>query len=357
MRLSATVAEDQGIGRVALVILIVGLGMLLEHATALGDKHGGWDAFAIWNFHSRYLADPANWRNLFLNTDTEHPDYPPGQPALSAFCLRLFSGKHQELIAYMWAMFFTISVPLLLFSGLWNKNRIVALIVFYIVCANNDFVGFGVSQYADMLVAALALGAYLAVEAAEERQEWCGVAVFLLTAAALTKNEGALIAVLFFVFYGGRFFRGRRWLYALSGAVLPLACLIAYRSVCPVHSDMLGGIGSGVWQKIADVSRYRKIYESVNAVADSKFHYLQVFVLLAFIVSLFRKSVPGRGAWLVLAWLAGYFAIYVVTPHDLEWHLQTSLDRLLLQVMPVALYLASSRLSDVGINVTGKLPG
>jgi hypothetical protein len=35
---------------------------------------------------------------------------------------------------------------------------------------------------------------------------------------------------------------------------------------------------------------------------------------------------------------AGYFFIYVGTPHQLEWHLRYSLDRVLMQLWPSALF-------------------
>jgi len=34
----------------------------------------------------------------------------------------------------------------------------------------------------------------------------------------------------------------------------------------------------------------------------------------------------------------GYYLVYIVTPHDLAWHLQYSLDRLLLQLWPSAIF-------------------
>jgi hypothetical protein len=35
--------------------------------------------------------------------------------------------------------------------------------------------------------------------------------------------------------------------------------------------------------------------------------------------------------------LAGFFAAYLFSPHDVAWHWRTSIDRLILQVWPVAL--------------------
>jgi CDP-diglyceride synthetase len=37
--------------------------------------------------------------------------------------------------------------------------------------------------------------------------------------------------------------------------------------------------------------------------------------------------------------LAGYFGIYLITPHDLRWHLLTSLNRLFIQLWPSAIFL------------------
>jgi hypothetical protein len=37
--------------------------------------------------------------------------------------------------------------------------------------------------------------------------------------------------------------------------------------------------------------------------------------------------------------LAGYFAIYLITPRDLYWHLRFSLNRLFLQLWPATIFL------------------
>ena len=36
---------------------------------------------------------------------------------------------------------------------------------------------------------------------------------------------------------------------------------------------------------------------------------------------------------------AGYFAIYVITPYDLKWHLKYALNRLLVQLWPSVVFL------------------
>jgi hypothetical protein len=48
----------------------------------------------------------------------------------------------------------------------------------------------------------------------------------------------------------------------------------------------------------------------------------------------------------ILLQLAGYFLIYVLTPHDLQWHLRTSLYRLMIHVFPAALFLFFVSITD-----------
>jgi hypothetical protein len=47
-----------------------------------------------------------------------------------------------------------------------------------------------------------------------------------------------------------------------------------------------------------------------------------------------RREVAFSGA-IGATLLLGYFGVYILTPLDLTWQLQTSLDRLLVQVWPV----------------------
>ena len=36
---------------------------------------------------------------------------------------------------------------------------------------------------------------------------------------------------------------------------------------------------------------------------------------------------------------AGHFLIYLLSPHDLDWHLENSLDRIMLQMLPFSILL------------------
>src|SRR6185436_7583823 len=51
-----------------------------------------------------------------------------------------------------------------------------------------------------------------------------------------------------------------------------------------------------------------------------------------------RLGLQAVGAILLLQML-GYCAIYILTPHDLEWQLGTTINRLFLHLFPSALFL------------------
>ena len=68
-----------------------------------------------------------------------------------------------------------------------------------------------------------------------------------------------------------------------------------------------------------------------------------LFVALGFLSpssGIRRENTAFRSSVLALALtLCGYFAVYVITPNDLYWHLRFSLNRLFLQVWPATIFL------------------
>ena len=50
-----------------LSVFTVGLGIISQNAINAAEKHGGWDAWAIWNLHSHYLRSPELWKMMFRN--------------------------------------------------------------------------------------------------------------------------------------------------------------------------------------------------------------------------------------------------------------------------------------------------
>ncbi|MBI3860526.1 MAG: hypothetical protein HY290_01375 [Planctomycetia bacterium] len=127
----------------------------------------------------------------------------------------------------------------------------------------------------------------------------------------------------------------------LMGAAPVLFILGLFKFQIPVSNDLIAGQGlSDTLHRIVDPWRHVAIWRGAASgilqVAQANLVVLPLcFVLLG------RRTQPAANAatwpiYLVGLMLAGYYAAYLTTPYDLNWHLSTSADRLLIQVWPLA---------------------
>ena len=130
--------------------------------------------------------------------------------------------------------------------------------------------------------------------------------------------------------------------------VVPLFGLIAYfkRAIGPPGD--LFSTPATMMHKLADLSRYGAVIKWYGKEFLRFGHWLLIpipLLLLAFYF-LFRKQNSGQArhsvaasAWALGLTLTGYFLIYLITPHEIYWHLRFSLNRLFMQLWPSAIFL------------------
>ena len=112
-----------------------------------------------------------------------------------------------------------------------------------------------------------------------------------------------------------------------------------------LHNDIFSGQDPSdiIFNKLLKLSRYKFIFKSFiyEPLTWTKWGLapvaLPVLVMGFSRGNLQRSAVPVLCAALGLAAL-GFFAIYLITPHDLQWHVTSSMDRLLLQCVPSAVF-------------------
>jgi hypothetical protein len=130
----------------------------------------------------------------------------------------------------------------------------------------------------------------------------------------------------------------------LIGLALPLAVVILFKIFLAPPNDLARG-SENVLQKIVDFQRYALILKEAALtlwnIGGGPLNLIGVLALYGILVGGSGSRAPGL--WMIglviLFQLAAYFAIYLVTPHDLEWHLKTSFNRLILHILPLALLL------------------
>lgn len=308
----------------------------------LAEYWGGWDAWAMWNYHSRFLQDGEHWQRLFLSTYHDHPDYPLCLPGGIAFFKNLSPGA-EESVPFCVTLGTTLLCPLMVAASLYRRSLVAAAVGALILATSTSFLKNGLSQYADTL-----LGCYLLVACVTVRARYCRhTAVVCGTAAGLmlwTKAEGILLLPLFCVCHARILIEGGRWKSFLAGLTIPLFVWAAFKIFYAPPGDMDLPSLSAAWDRIATEGRLSKVSEYFSNVMKND--WVPVLVLLAVLCfwCFWKKKGPGITVVFILLAAAVYSSIYLLTPYDPDWHLRTSYDRLLHGMMPVAVWAALDRM-------------
>ncbi len=102
-------------------------------------------------------------------------------------------------------------------------------------------------------------------------------------------------------------------------------------------------------EKLINFSRYvitgkafiRQIIEPYSLIYSTPVVILFVYALFAGVDwAQFKKPGVIVSLFTIVFMLLGYFFVYITTPHDLVWHLNTSLSRLFLQLWSSAIFVA-----------------
>jgi putative copper export protein len=76
---------------------------------------------------------------------------------------------------------------------------------------------------------------------------------------------------------------------------------------------------------------------------------------LGFSSSRISKKSNYQSIIVLLLMLSGYFMVYIITPHDLNWHLNTSLERLFLQLLPSVIFIFFMNLNNIEVITKTKI--
>jgi hypothetical protein len=308
---------------------------------------GGWDAWAIWNLraHFLYRAGGVAWRDGFTEALAwSHPDYPLLLPAFVAQGWRLL-GCENVGVPITLAGFFTFGC-----AGLMTTSMAIlrgarqGLLAGLALAATPFLYVQGAMQCADVPVAFFRLATLTALALAD-RFNSRGLAVLAGVAAALggwAKNEGLLWfgAILLALMIVTRWQLIRAF---MAGALPILAPILFFKTSVASSSDIFGAAGrAGMMTRVLDPARYILIVREAflhawnfGPLLVSAFAILAVYLAVAGLQRDNRdRAILRAGALALVFTAAGYFTIYLVRPLDLAWLLETSSDRLLLQLWP-----------------------
>jgi hypothetical protein len=352
-------------------LLLVSLANFLENwiLAFFAAPEGNWDAWSIWNLHARFINSGELWRNGFTSEMTwwSHPDYPLLLPGFIARVWALIASQSQYVPALVELCFIlcilgTIIASVELLRG-WKLAIFAGLFTLPIL---HD--SLGTQQYADMPLAFFFLATNLLLCLADgsrkNQPQLLFLAGVMAGAAIWTKNEGWALLLAMMITEGLLLLAEKpklrdqikRWAWLGAGLIPLLATALVFKVFVAPPNDIVNNLGSqDILAKISDLSRYALIWQSIK---DQFFRIglLKVGLLpalIGFVLVAGWNKITKDVAWigLRLAIIAlVYFGIYLLTPHSLEWHLSTSLDRLFDQLIPTLIlmvFLFINNLEDV----------
>jgi hypothetical protein len=336
-------------GTIAAGAVVTGA-MLLAH-TLVELPYGWWDGWAIWNLRAAFLSVPDDhWRDGFTSTLAwSHPDYPLLIPASVA---RLWqAGEPTSAFApRLLAVAVVASSSMVLAGSVARHAGVIAMSLALSMLLIPSYVYWGASQTADVplgLYVLIAVAA-LAGSPTERRYLIAGLAAGF---AAWTKNEGVLVAAALAGTVAAMVPRSNggvrplfRFGIGLSAGVVAL--LLFTSTVAPPSDLMQQMLTQQPLEKAGDVHRHIFVARYMLREFLTWGNWLSVppSVLLGgcvIIAGLRWRDVPaqvGIGAAMVALMLAAYYWVYVLSPYDLQWHLDTSWPRLVAQVWPTIVW-------------------
>jgi len=309
---------------------------------------GSWDATAIWNLHASFLSHPESWRQYFTNElSWSHPDYPLG---ISAFIASFWNnGSISPLIP----TFYHFSILLMLAIAIWNiinkKHSTTALIVLGILCLDRHFIARTTSEYADTTISLFYLmSTYLFYVTKDiKSNEIYAFLGFIAASTLWIKNEG----ILFFIIVSSIWiiwqWKNKKALIYFVSAAFPLVITRIYFSfyIAP-NNVILQQRTSSIQELIFDISRYKII---VTGILESLVYFYPALIILGILVGFlklkYKIHVFKKGLLILALVFGGYCFVYLITPYDLEWHVQHSIVRLIHQLYPALLLIFAYTIS------------
>ena len=327
------------------------------------EPHGAWDAWMMYNRAARFIyRDQHGWLGSFSRQMDPifHADYPLQLGMDIAWAWQAVGQETQRTPIVLSGLFMLSCAGLLGASLNLTKSFGQASIALILLLGSSLIGNEGAAQRADLPLAYFFLGTIVLIYlyATSKKPGLLILAGFMAGLAAWTKNEGSpfvivTLAALFIAFFRQQPWRVLGWY--LLGLAFPLIIVLYFKEFLAPPSDVLSnGITRSI-QQVLDLSRHITILKSFGADILSfggwGIGILPILLVYALIFRLAPLS-DLRPAYLAIALILvlqalGYYGIYLITPYDLQWHIDFSLGRLVFQLYVPFLFLFFTIVTDV----------
>lgn len=348
-----------------ILLLIMVSQIVYTFVYALLMPVSGWDALGIWFFKARGFFWERKVSVSFLLNNPAHPDYPLLIP-LSIAWIYTSMGKINDHLAKILYPLQYVSL-LIIFYYLLRKissrknalffTTLLSLTPLLLIHAgglpvslgelySGDFVG-----YADITLSVYFMGfcGFLYLYLLNRNRGFLAIAVLFLGMGAWTKNEGltfAMIGVCFIALCCSKELMSNRLFFLKTAGMLSVVVMpwFIYKLYLGISSEYLGNINLSVIS--GNTNRLSVILKKTGEFMFGKIALFNFtwygYALLSLINwrGFLHRPLSVLQAMFV-SQLFVYITVYMITPHDIVWHLNTSLDRLLLHLTPLAMLITA----------------
>lgn len=306
-----------------------------------GNPNGNWDAWAIWNLRAKFLASDSGsaaraWSPALGSTT--HPEYPLLVSGFVARCWN-YAGQSDPAAPALTSYLFFVSLVLTIAGGISAlRGPTIGLLAGMTAAASPTLLHEVPVQYAD-----IPLACFMAAAVVFALLDFPVMAGVFAGFAAWTKDEGILFLAIFFAAISV-LRRSRGTMVAVAAGVAPaIVLVVVFKAfLASGNSSLVGSSLPGALQRLFDFSRYGTVLgafakEMTSGMTEGLYHPILPILLLAVVLRFDPESKRNARFTSAVAalMLAGYFAVYMVTANDVNWQLQTSLTRLLVQLWPL----------------------
>ena len=323
-------------------------------AASAANPQGEWDALSIWNLRAQFMAGgPETWRRAVSSelggnmAGSAHPGYPLFLSGFIALQFAAGADASSTTIPIVTSLLFSFAALLLLGAGLASRKSVaLGAMGWLILLCSEVFASQAASQYSDLLEGLAFLAALILLDrAADSSPKLLFAAGLALGLAAWAKNEGLPFALAGLAVAGWCFRSGAVWA-LLGSAPGLLATAVLKLFIAQGRESVFPSTVGEVLAKLAMPGRWWQAFLGFGkAVVDAGDPWAHP-VILGAALALVLRFVPAperRKQWLLwiplAATVAAEYGLYLVTTADMDWHISTSVERLLAQLWPPLIWL------------------
>ncbi|WP_432797522.1 hypothetical protein [Poriferisphaera sp. WC338] len=333
------------ITQIILILFGITLAVTATWQFSQRNPYGKWDAWDMWNHKARILFYQGNSPIQRIATETSHPDYPLFQPIIIAQ-LWLSNNQINTLTPQLLGpTFLGLTALLIAISLALLRTPFIATASTLLLFASPHFISRAASQYADNTVALYMSFALLATLLSLKNPQLLILSGLATGGAMWTKNEGILfaiglsLAIALITFSHNPFKQAVKNLAAYFIGLAPfLLCILMLRFGYNTQNDLTANPDL---KHVFDISRHQAIWRIIPTVlkqiAPLYIWYILGLLIITNLLPWRKQQWAERTICIVplVIMLIGFYVSYLLTPHELSWHLANSSDRLLVQLWPM----------------------